>query len=288
MRNLRQAAVVAAGALLVGGPLLVAWMMQPAAAGPCVISGGPIALPELPESSGLAISLRNPGLIWSHNDSGNDAVLFGIDGAGAVKARVRLPIRTRDWEDISTARCGTRECLYVADIGDNKRNRAQIQIYRFPEPAATDDSAAAPDVFTATYSDGPHNAEAMFIASDAVFVVTRDLPTTVYRSPIPPAGGAAIALKPIARLGLGPVTDAEAFRNGTAVVVRTAHAVVLYRIAELLRGVVAPYFSMSIDGLREAQGEGVALAGNVLYLSSEGRPWNRGGRLMALRCELPQ
>jgi hypothetical protein len=288
VRFARSAAVAAAAALLIGGPLLVAWMMQPDAAGPCVIARGPMSLPELPESSGLAVSLRNPGLIWSHNDSGNEAVLFGIDPAGTVRARVRLPVRTRDWEDISIARCGTRECLYVADIGDNRHSRDQVLIYRLPEPAATDTVIAAPDVFSATYPDGPHNAEGMFVAGDAIFVVTRDLPATVYRSAIPSTGGASITLQPIARLGVGPVTDAEAFRDGTSVIVRTSHEVALYRTADLVRGAATPYFRMSIDGLREAQGEGVALDGSSIYLSSEGRPWNRGGRLITLRCDLPQ
>lgn len=289
MRSIaRTAAVGAAAALLLGGPLLVAWLMQPDAAGPCVIAGGPLALPELPESSGLAVSVRNPGLVWSHNDSGNDAVLFGIDAAGAVRARVRLPIRARDWEDVSTARCAAGDCIYAGDIGDNQRNRASIQIYRVPEPAAADTVTAAPDVLTATYADGPHNSEGMFVAGDAIFVVTRDLPATVYRAAIPSAGSATITLQPIARLGLNPVTDAEAFRDGTSVIVRTAREIALYRTADLLRGTATPYFRMSIDGLRESQGEGVALDGNVIYLSSEGRPWNRGGRLIMLRCDLPQ
>ena len=289
MRSIARTAVVAAAAaLLLGGPLLVAWLMQPDAAGPCVIAGGPLALPELPESSGLAVSVRNPGLVWSHNDSGNDAVLFGIDAAGVVRARVRLPIRTRDWEDVSAARCAARDCLYVGDIGDNQRNRPSIQIYRLPEPAATDSVAGAPEVLTATYSDGPHNSEGMFVAGDAIFVVTRDLPATVYRAAIPSSGSATITLQPIARLGLGPVTDAEAFRDGTSAIVRSAHEVALYRTADLLRGVATPYFRMSIDGLRESQGEGVALDGSLIHLSSEGRPWNRGGRLITLRCDLPQ
>jgi hypothetical protein len=29
----------------------------------------------------------------------------------------------------------------------------------------------------------------------------------------------------------------------------------------------------------------VALDGNMLYLSSEGRPWNRAGRFLGLRCD---
>lgn len=36
-----------------------------------------------------------------------------------------------------------------------------------------------------------------------------------------------------------------------------------------------------------AQGEGAALgADGMLYLVSEGRPWNRAGRFISLRCNL--
>jgi uncharacterized protein YjiK len=40
--------------------------------------------------------------------------------------------------------------------------------------------------------------------------------------------------------------------------------------------------------LKEPQGEGVALDSNgMLYLASEGRFWNRSGRLLSLKCTLP-
>src|SRR6185503_14866394 len=101
-------------------------------------------MPEIPETSGLAVSRRNPGLLWSHNDSGSAAVLFALDTAGAVRGRVRVPVRTRDWEDVSAARCPSGDCLYVADIGDNKGARRTVQIYRVPEPAVGDSETAPP------------------------------------------------------------------------------------------------------------------------------------------------
>jgi hypothetical protein len=65
---------VASGGILVTA-LLIAWNLSPnAAAGPCVIAAGPAALPEIPEASSLAVSRRDPSILWSHNDSGNDAV----------------------------------------------------------------------------------------------------------------------------------------------------------------------------------------------------------------------
>jgi hypothetical protein len=280
---------LAAAIALVLGALAASWIWRPLTpAGPCAIARGPVIIPELRESSGLAVSRRTPGLLWSHNDSGNAAVLYALDADGIVRGRVRVPIRTRDWEDISAARCPSGDCLYIADIGDNREARGRVQIYRVPEPAPGDAETAPPEVFNASYADGPHNAEAMFVVDADAFIVTRDRTAGVYRATMTASGGRELTFRRIGQLGLLAVTDAEASRDGTTVVVRTSREAVFYRTADLMRSVRAPYFRIWIDGLREPQGEGVALDGNVLYLSSEGRGWNGGGSFISLRCDLPQ
>ena len=82
------------------------------------------------------------------------------------------------------------------------------------------------------------------------------------------------------------MTDAEASPDQTAVVIRTSDEVVMYRAADLVRGGrVAHGLRIPIDGLREPQGEAVALGNDgTIYLASEGRPWNPAGRLVSLRC----
>ena len=282
-------ALKAVAVLTLGASILAVWLLRAdESAGPCVVVNGPAMVSEIPETSGLAVSRRNPGLLWSHNDSGSAAVLYALDTAGTLRGRVPVPIRTRDWEDISAARCPSGDCLYIADIGDNRRARRQVYIYRVPEPAPGDKETAQPDVFTATYPDGPHNAEAMFVIGSDLFIITRDRAGAVYRAAMTTSGARELTLTPIGDLGLSPVTDAEASRDERSVVVRTSREAVLYRTADLIRGVIAPYLRIPIEGLKEAQGEGVALDGNMLYLSSEGRPWNKAGRFLSLRCDWPQ
>lgn len=277
----------AAVVLVLGASLLGAWILRPDdSAGPCVVANGPAMLPEIPESSGLAVSRRHPGVLWSHNDSGSAAVLFALDAAGTARGSVRVPIRTRDWEDISAARCPSGDCLYIADIGDNRAVRRRIQIYRVPEPVPGDAETAPPEVFNATYADGPHNAEAMFVIGADLFIITRDRTGGVYRSSVTLSGSRELTFQRVGQLGLAAVTDAEASRDEKSVVVRTSHEAVLYRTADLIRGGNVPYLRIPIDGLKEAQGEGVALDGSMLYLSSEGRPWSRAGRIVSLRCNL--
>ena len=44
---------------------------------------------ELQESSGLAISRTQPGVLWSHNDSGDGPTLYAIDMSGKLLAQIK-------------------------------------------------------------------------------------------------------------------------------------------------------------------------------------------------------
>jgi hypothetical protein len=271
---------------VIGGSLLAGWVWRPAVvAGPCAIEGRSASLPDIPESSGLAIGRRNRGVIWSHNDSGNATVLFALDTTGALRGRVRVPVGTRDWEDVSAASCPAGDCLYIADIGDNAMRRREVMIYRVPEPAVSDQETARPERFVVAYPDGPHNAEAVFVVGDSVFIVTKDRTGLLFHGRMT-SNSHRIELQPIAELGIPVVTDAEASPDGQLVVVRNSDAATFYRTADLIAGRTAAYARIPIDGLREPQGEGVAFDGTMLYLSSEGRAWTRGGSFLSLRCTI--
>lgn len=277
-------------ALLTGATAFVAFaarMWAPrTSAGPCVIAGGPTSLPDVPETSGLAIGRRQP-VLWTHNDSGHETDLFAIDDTGRQVGRVRVAVATRDWEDVSAGPCPAGDCLYVADIGDNGQGRPQVFLHRLPEPAPGSSTADAPETFTLTYPDGPHNAEGLFVLGDEAFVVTKDRTGTVYRTGPLPAGGGAVTVRRLGDLGLERVTDAEASTDGRTVVARTARVASLHRASDILAGQMRPYLTIPLDDVRESQGEGVAMRGDTLYLSSEAGPFGGGGSLLRLRCRLP-
>jgi len=284
-------------AIAIAALLTVAALSRPGnTAGPCEVTNR-ATLPDVPEASGLAISRRHNGLLWTHNDSGNEPVLFAIDRAGNARGHVRVSARLRDWEAISAAPCPAGDCLYIGDIGDNSMSRKSIQVLQVPEPDPGALDAGRPDVITLTYPDGPHNAEAMFIAGGRIFIVTRDRVGAVYRSTATPGdvlsafnqSPMTIKLLRIGELRLVGVTDAEASPNGMSVAVRTSDEVVIYRTADLATapGTAQPTIRIRIDPLREPQGEAVALGPDgSLFLASEGRPWNRAGRFVMLRCNV--
>ena len=250
---------------------------------PCTISSGPTSLPGIAEASGLTLSRKVGSLLWSHNDSG-EAVVFGVDRSG-VRARVRIPkASVTDWEDISAAQCASGDCLYIADIGDNRRSRRTVTIYRVPEPDPDATQTSVPEVFTAAYPDGPHDAEALFVSDAGLFIVTKDDAGTLYRMPQPLNGNGTATLQRLGTLGLRRVTDADASPDGRLVAVRTHDELVFYRAEDLTSGKPNPQGEReSLRTLREPQGEGVALGSDgEVYLASEGT--GRAGRLSSLRC----
>ena len=256
-----------------------------AAADVCAADGPPKPLNGLSEASGAALSRRTPGVIWSHNDSGQP-LLHALDAAGQSRGRVRIPNATvEDWEDVSVAACSGGSCLYVADIGDNNRARRSITVYRIPEPQPQDTESAPADVFTAVYPDGAHDAEALFVAADELFIATKDVTAGLYRFPTPLRPGAAMTLERVTSLPFRRVTDAEASSDGAWVAIRTNDAIAFHRTADLVRG-KSGSLTMSLRALKEPQGEGVALDANgMVYLTGEGP---RAGTLNTLRCTLPK
>lgn len=258
----------------------------------CTATGRTALLKEIPEASGLALSRRTPGTLWTHNDSGAP-VVFALDAAGAVRGRVRVSnAAVDDWEDITAGPCPstargaspTGHCLYVADIGDNNRARRTITIYRLPEPQPGDAASAPAEAFTVRYPDGAHDAEALFVTADAgVFVITKAPRAALYRYPGALRAGGPVTLERVAELPLARVTDADLSADGRWVAVRTNDAVTFYPAADLVRGKAAGV-TMPLAALEEPQGEGVALAADgTLYLVSEG---GGGGRFSTMRCAL--
>jgi hypothetical protein len=132
---------------------------------------------ELRESSGVVVSRTQPGVLWSHNDSGDGPNLYAIDISGKLLARFSLAnAMARDWEDISSGPCPaggeTKEpprpsgCLYIADIGDNNEVRREVAIYIVAEPKLTGSLESPPVTarsFNFRYAEGPIDAEAIAV-----------------------------------------------------------------------------------------------------------------------------
>jgi len=287
MKRLAALAILA-GTVIAGVSMTAAGQSVPKARTDdvCQPAGRLSSLPALPEASGVAHSRRSPGLLWSHNDSG-EPLVFALDAAGVVKGRVRVTgARVTDWEDITVGPCAQGSCLYIADIGDNNRARRQITVYRLPEPRPGDSMTEPAEVWVGTYPDGAHDAEGAFITpAGELFIVTKESAATaaVYRFPRA-QGNAGARLQIIAKVPVARVTDADASADGNWIVLRTNDELFFYRTRDLLAGGRGEPQRFNLRSLGEPQGEGVAFGANgMIYLTGEG---NRGGTLARLRCTL--
>lgn len=257
-------------------------------------AGGPVArLPELPEASGLALSQRIPGRLWTHNDS-DQPILFILDGRGSVTGRVRLAGATVvDWEAVAVGPCPTGSCIFVGDIGDNNARRERITVYRLTEPPGANTTAPA-EAFHATYPDGPHDAETLLVTPEgSIYTVTKGStgPVALYRFPRGPIG----SVVRLERVGTPrspgrvadnqEITDGAVSPDGARIVLRTHQALFFYRTSELLAGNWREEQIADLTQVAEPQGEGVALGpDNSVYLSGEGGGGSRAGTFARVTC----
>jgi hypothetical protein len=271
-------------------------LMTPVAQAPCTGAKMIARLSEIHEASGLAMSRRDPSILWAHNDSGQPVVYaVGIDGS--IRGRVQvIGADVDDWEDIAVAPCQQGSCLYIADIGDNNEVRGRIGVYRVPEPAPGETRTTLAEGFYATYPDRPQDAEALFVGPNGrLYIVTKGegSPISIYRFPERLVAGATTKLERVATLARKVnrelrVTGGDITWDGKWIGLRTLEAVEFYRATDLLRGAPAPPIEVDLSPLREPRGEGLAFARDgTIYLAGEGGDGTRGGTLARVSCKLP-
>ncbi len=128
------------------------------------------------EMSGLAASRKNPGVIWTHNDSGDEARVFAINKEGKILGEHRIEgAKNSDWEDIA---CDGGK-LYISDLGNNSNKRKDLAIYVVDEPAPEGDSPITgftrwPVAFPEQGEKPEYDCEALFIANGTVYVLTKE------------------------------------------------------------------------------------------------------------------
>jgi hypothetical protein len=136
--------------------------------------------PAITESSGLVVGTALPGVLWTHDDGGSVADVYGVDErTGQTVARVRLRgIDPYDPEALAPGRdAAGRPALYLGDLGDNSLRRRDVSVFRAAEPSRRARVLDTPTWWRLTYPDGPHDAEALLVdpRDQRVYVATKDL-----------------------------------------------------------------------------------------------------------------
>ena len=237
---------------------------------------------RLQEASGLAASELQPGVLWSHNDSGAGTWLYALDETGDALASFEVDgADAVDWEDVALGPCGAadglRDCLFVADTGNNVGDREDQAVYRVVEPDVSDDAELTEpaDRMGVVFPD-EDDVEALFVDAQGAlwFVGKRDKKALLYTVGKFVADTTVEAELVAERKDIEFVTGADATADGTRIVLRSnGIAWELYRPKG--RSVKSAFLgeALEIDLDKEGQGEAVAYDpdGAGFYTTSEGK-----------------
>lgn len=136
---------------------------------------------QLNESSGLILFRE---LLWTINDSGGDAALYGFDrNTGEVNQVVRIENgENDDWESLTSS----QQQIFIGDFGNNWGNRRNLRIYVIDKsdiPAVGDVTLTAERIdfsysdqvnFTFGMKNNSHDCEAFIWFRDSLFLFTKD------------------------------------------------------------------------------------------------------------------
>lgn len=274
------------------------------------------ARPELVENSGATLSLSQPGVFFTINDSENEPLLFAFDSSGADRGVWRVAgVPNVDWEAASAGPCvapapnvRVLPCVYVGEVGDNEANRPTRAIYKVIEPPAQRAGFVGnvtPIALVYRYADGPRDVEAMYAAPNGdMFLITkrrlldasgRLRPALVYALPASLWSADSVVVATLVDSlpiipGSAPmrqITDAALSPDGRHLAVRTYAQVYIFATDSITGRVnhAVPPSACNIVAFDRWPGEGVAWFGRNgrLLLTSEGHE----SPLVSIACPLP-
>jgi hypothetical protein len=263
--------------------------------------------PRVMESSGVAASRTHPGVLWTHNDSGDGPYLYATDLRGRDRGALRVRgADAHDWEEIALGPCpravGTGDCLFIGDTGDNSEDRYGVTVYavREPEPptspADTQRVTDAPAVLRLRYPDGPHDVEAAYVSpqDSALYLVSkgRSGPIRLYRVALEGWGADSVITATLVQvLPIEPdpsagrwITDAAIRGDGGLVTLRTKSDIYFFTPGAGGQLHPAGRPACRIRGL-EYQGEAIDfLQDGTFVLTSEADGPKRPGQIHVVRC----
>jgi hypothetical protein len=199
---------------------------------PAKFRAGKITDPAIPESSGIVASRKHAGVYWTHNDSGNPPTLFAITREGESIRAYEVGAKNVDWEDVALDDAGH---IFIADTGNNNRNRTEVQVYRVDEPdprANAEGNGGKPpplrvnDHWRLTYPDKPFDCESLFLLDGKAYLISKNLTgaaAEIYRFDLAAPMNRPVMLERVTDVPLihAPVTAADISEDGKRLAIMT-------------------------------------------------------------------
>ena len=273
-RAARAAAAAAVLALL--GP--AAALAQPSTSAVAPVEQCVVRDSRLAELSGLA---ADGEFRYAVGDGGRRLQVIVLRRDCTVQRVIAAAVDPFDVEDLALGHDGR---LWLADIGDNDRQRETVALHELTQNGA-------PELHRLTYPDGPHDAEALLLDRDGTpYVVTKEAlgSSGVYRPAGPMATPGPTSLELVTRVGFnrtdttgGPmgaigstvVTGGATSADGSVVALRTYTDAYLFAApdGDLIAALGREPVRVPLPG--EPQGEAIAFEpdGTLLSASEQAR-----------------
>ena len=248
---------------------------------PVIIVNSFVEYDKINEASGVASSKNNPQLVWTHNDSGDLARIYGVGLDGSHLGQLRLSgAIALDWEDMCIGPGPEKgvDYIYIGDIGDNFANRKKKRIHRLKEPIIEPAKGNLPfdikikdfETIVFKYPDGNKDAEALMIdpsTKDIYILSKRESAVSVYRLPFPQSTTSVITAEKLGSLTISPeesyrrsdqITSADISRDGQMILIKTYYDVILINKSknDLLTSILSSE-QFKLDYWRRSGGESV-------------------------------
>jgi hypothetical protein len=236
---------------------------------------------DLKEVSGLATSANNPGLFWTHNDSGNPAVIYLLDEKLNIRLSCKLEgIKNRDWEDI-TVGPGPEEgknYVYVGEIGDNNAKHRYKYLYRFEEPVLDDRvsemSITTFDTIVFELEGEKKDTESIMIhpeTKDIYLVSKREKPVYVYELKNPQNTNDTLTAKQLVSLPLTQIVSAGISTDGKEIIMKNYDNIYYWEIKDTSIADALQEKPQVLKYTEEPQGEAITFSrdGKGFYTLSE-------------------
>lgn len=214
---------------------------------------------RITESSNLVLSGT---LAYTTNDSGDSGRVFVVDTTtGKTVGVTTYAAKATDVEAITAGPGGK---LWIGDIGDNNGVRKSITVYEIPMPS-TGIKTVKPVAYTLTYDGGARDAETLLVdpVTAQLYVVSKGLAGgSVFKAPETLSTTTANVLTQVGSVG-GMITDGTFLPDGKHVLIRDySQAMVL----DTTTWKQVAKFALP----EQQQGEGIAVQGSNVWVSSEG------------------
>lgn len=247
-------------------------------------SGKLTVLADLPmriTESSAAEFLPNVPLLWTIQDRGNAAEVYGLDKSASIKKLLKVTnAKNHDWEDLTSDSNGN---LYIGDFGNNHKDRKEFTIYKLARPENESSEIQAETIqFKLPKNQNSEDFEAFFLWKGHFYIFSKNQKKgIVVKVPNKIGIHTAKILDNFELKGTDPrITSADISDDGKSIVLLTHDK--LYLITDFIED---DFFNGTVETIffnHDSQKEGIVFSEKNKVIITDEKNSSFGGNVYSL------